>query len=67
MLYTDLRSRHPCATKVQKQAKDWVNSFTSLKSKRDGYQPDKVTPYMEFKKLNKVTVAPKALANLPHS
>ena len=51
-LYDKLRSKDPCAIKIQKQAKDWVISFTSLKSKCDGYQPDKVTPYMHIMELH---------------
>ena len=51
-LYIELRSKDPCATKVQKQAKDWVILFTSLKDKCDGYQPDNVTPYMHIMALH---------------
>ena len=52
MLCTDLISRYPCITKVQKQAKDCVISFISLKSKCEGYQPDKVIPYMHIMALH---------------
>ena len=35
-----------------KKAKGWVKSFTSLKSKCDGYQPENVTPYMHIMALH---------------
>jgi len=38
----------PQASEVERQAKQWVNHFTSLKGKCDGYAPERVTPYMHI-------------------
>ena len=55
-MYTELKSKHPCAIKVQQQTKDWVTLFNSLKDKCDGYQPDNITPYIHIMALHAAVV-----------
>ena len=37
---------------MERKAKKWIDLFTSLKGRCDGYAPDKVTPYMHIMALH---------------